>query len=113
MGEPGFKAKQIIGWLWKRSATSFDEMSNLSKKLRSSLEEHFNLLPIQEDVSQHSQDGTIKTRFKLHDGHLVESVLIPVPEQERFTVCISSQVGCSLACSFCATGQMDRIRNLS
>lgn len=112
-GEPAFKAKQIIGWLWKRSATSFEEMSNLSKGLRTYLETHFELRPIQEDVSQNSSDGTIKTRFTLHDGHLIESVLIPVPDQDRYTVCISSQVGCSLACSFCATGKMDRIRNLT
>ena len=64
------------------------------------------------DKIQHSLDGTIKTRFKLHDGHLIESVLIPVPEDKRFTVCVSSQVGCSLSCTFCATGKMKRLRNL-
>ena len=65
-----------------------------------------------EDKVQHSSDGTVKTRFRLHDGHLIESVLIPVPDDNRFTVCVSSQVGCSLTCKFCATGQMKRLRNL-
>lgn len=65
-----------------------------------------------EDKVQHSNDGTIKTRFRLHDGHLIESVLIPVPNDNRFTVGVSSQVGCSLSCAFCATGLMKRVRNL-
>ena len=113
MGESKFRAKQVYEWLWKKSAYSFDDMSNLSKKLRENLKEAFVILPIIEDMSQVSGDGTIKFRFKLHDGHLVESVLIPVSNQNRYTVCISSQVGCSLACKFCATGQMDRLRNLT
>ena len=113
IGESKFRAKQVYEWLWKKSAYSFDEMSNLSKKLRETLKESFEILPITEDLSQFSSDGTIKSRFKLHDGHLIESVLIPVPSQDRYTVCISSQVGCSLSCKFCATGQMDRIRNLT
>ncbi len=113
IGESKFRAKQVYEWLWKKSAKSFDEMTNLSKKLRELLKEGFDILPITEDISQFSIDGTVKTRFRLHDGHLVESVLIPVPNQDRYTVCISSQVGCSLACKFCATGQMDRIRNLT
>lgn len=113
IGESKFRAKQVYEWLWKKSAYSFDDMSNLSKKLRADLKEAFVILPITEDLSQVSADGTIKSRFKLHDGHLVESVLIPVPAQNRYTVCISSQVGCSLACKFCATGQMDRLRNLT
>ncbi|CAA6803767.1 MAG: Ribosomal RNA large subunit methyltransferase N (EC [uncultured Aureispira sp.] len=113
IGESKFRAKQVYEWLWKKSAYSFDDMSNLSKKLRERLKEAFVILPIIEDLSQVSGDGTIKFRFKLHDGHLVESVLIPVSNQNRYTVCISSQVGCSLACKFCATGQMDRLRNLT
>lgn len=113
IGESKFRAKQVYEWLWKKSAYSFDDMSNLSKGLRGKLKETFVILPITEDLSQVSGDGTIKFRFKLHDGHLVESVLIPVSNQDRYTVCISSQVGCSLACKFCATGQMDRLRNLT
>lgn len=112
-GESKFRAKQVYEWLWKKSAYSFEDMTNLSKKLRAKLNESFVILPIQEDLSQRSMDGTVKSRFKLHDGHLIESVLIPVPSQDRYTVCISSQVGCSLSCKFCATGQMKRIRNLT
>jgi 23S rRNA (adenine2503-C2)-methyltransferase len=112
LGESKFRAQQVWEWLWKKGAQSFDEMTNLSKLLRQKLEEHFVIRPIKEDLVQRSNDGTIKTRFRLHDGHLIESVLIPVPERERFTVCISCQVGCSLTCSFCATGQMKRLRNL-
>ncbi|MEO1257291.1 MAG: 23S rRNA (adenine(2503)-C(2))-methyltransferase RlmN [Bacteroidota bacterium] len=111
-GEKKFRANQVFEWLWQKSAHSFDEMTNLSKKLRQSLAEHFTINAINEDKVQHSNDGTIKTRFRLHDGHLIESVLIPVPEDRRFTVCVSSQVGCSLTCKFCATGQMKRVRNL-
>ncbi|PSR14221.1 MAG: 23S rRNA (adenine(2503)-C(2))-methyltransferase RlmN [Bacteroidetes bacterium] len=112
MGEPSFRAKQIDEWLWKRSVRSFAEMTNLSKALRDQLEQSYVINTITEDKVQHSADGTIKSRFRLHDGHLIESVLIPVPEDNRFTVCVSSQVGCSLTCKFCATGQMKRHRNL-
>lgn len=112
MGQAKFRAKQVYEWLWKKSARSFDEMTNLSKSLREELKAHYCIRPILEDMSQHSNDGTIKTRFRLHDGHLVESVLIPVPAEKRFTVCVSCQVGCSLSCKFCATGQMKRMRNL-
>ena len=111
-GEPRFRARQVMEWLWKKGAHSFTEMTNLSKPLRAFLEEHFTINAIVEDKVQRSLDGTIKTRFRLHDGHLIESVLIPVPEDNRFTVCVSSQVGCSLTCKFCATGQMNRVRNL-
>ncbi len=111
-GQPAFRAKQIYEWLWKKSATSFDNMSNLPKELRESLNENFEIRAIQLDKAQHSLDGTIKSRFTLHDGHKIESVLIPVPVDQRFTVCVSIQVGCSLTCKFCATGQMSRIRNL-
>ena len=112
LGEPRFRSKQILEWLWNKGAISFDEMSNLPKSLRATLEAHFCIRSIVEDKVQHSSDGTIKTRFRLYDGHLIESVLIPVPEEQRFTVCVSSQVGCSLTCSFCATGRMKRVRNL-
>jgi len=112
MEESKFRAKQIWEWLWQKGAHSFEEMSNLSKPLRKTLQERFAINAILEDKVQHSADGTIKSRFRLHDGHLIESVLIPVPEEKRFTVCVSSQVGCSLACKFCATGRMKRVRNL-
>jgi len=111
--EKPFRAKQIQEWLWKKSAQSIDEMTNLSLSLREQLKEEFELNSITADKIQYSDDGTIKSRFKLHDGHLIESVLIPVVKDRRFTVCVSTQVGCSLTCSFCATGKMKRARNLS
>lgn len=111
-GEPKFRANQVWEWLWQKGAHSFDEMTNLSKPLREWMDEHFVINHIVEDKVQHSNDGTIKTRYRLHDGHMIESVLIPVPDDRRFTVCVSSQVGCSLTCKFCATGQMKRVRNL-
>ena len=111
-GEPRFRAKQLYEWLWAKSVTELEAMSNLSKELRQRLREEFSLHTLREDTVQHSADGTIKTRFLTHDGHRIESVLIPVPDDERFTVCVSTQVGCSLTCSFCATGRMGRKRNL-
>ncbi len=87
-------------------------MTNLSKTLRENLSKHYTINRIKTNLIQKSNDGTIKTRFKLHDEHLIESVLIPVERDNRFTVCVSSQVGCSLTCSFCATGKMKRMRNL-
>ena len=110
---PKFRGRQIYQWLWQKGVRSFEEMTNLSKPLRESVSKHFILPYAEVDTVQKSFDGTIKTRIKLHDEHLIESVLIPVPEDKRFTTCISSQVGCSLSCSFCATGKMKRIRNLT
>ena len=112
-GEKRFRLKQLLQWMWQKGATNFAEMSNLGKELRSKLDAAFEFRAIQEDFRQNSSDGTVKVRFKLHDGHLMESVLIPVEKDDRFTVCVSSQVGCSLTCSFCATGKMKRIRNLT
>jgi len=111
LGEKKFRAKQVYEWLWQKGAISFDQMTNLSKDLRKQLKEHFCILPITIDTVQQSKDGTIKSRFRLHDGHMIEGVLIPAGE--RMTACISSQVGCSLTCKFCATGQMKRVRNLT
>lgn len=111
-GHPRFRAKQIHEWLWQKGVTDFNFMSNLSKALREELNQDFRINPITIDKVQNSSDGTIKTRFRLHDGHLIEAVLIPVPEGKRFTLCVSTQVGCSLTCSFCATGKMKRVRNL-
>lgn len=111
--QPVFRAKQIFEWLWKKSAHHFDEMTNLPLSFRDDLKKDYTILPIKIDKQQHSLDGTVKTRFMLHDGHLIESVLIPVVNDKRFTVCVSTQVGCSLTCKFCATGQMKRIRNLT
>jgi len=110
--EPRFRAKQLYEWLWAKSATDWETMSNLPKDLRTRLRADFSFYTLHEDTVQHSADGTIKTRWITHDGHRIESVLIPVPEDERFTVCVSTQVGCSLTCAFCATGRMGRKRNL-
>ncbi|MFT7197415.1 MAG: 23S rRNA (adenine2503-C2)-methyltransferase [Marinoscillum sp.] len=109
-GEKAFRAMQVWEWLWQKSAKTFDEMSNLSKALRDRLSEDFEILPITIDTSQKSNDGTIKSAFKLYDGEIIEGVLIPA--DDRMTACVSSQVGCSLTCKFCATGYMDRKRNL-
>jgi 23S rRNA (adenine2503-C2)-methyltransferase len=111
-GEPRFRVKQVYEWLWAKSVTDFDAMSNLSKSLREKLKAHFSLHTLLEDKVQHSADGTIKSRWLTHDGHKIESVLIPVPADERFTVCVSTQIGCSLTCTFCATGRLGRKRNL-
>ncbi len=108
--EPKFRVKQIQEWLWEKSLTDFDQMTNLSKKLREALKNDFIINPVSNHQTQVSDDGTVKYSFKLHDAHLVEGVLIPT--DSRMTACISSQVGCSLTCKFCATGFMKRMRNL-
>jgi 23S rRNA (adenine2503-C2)-methyltransferase len=110
LGEPSFRAKQIYEWLWKKSAVQFSEMLNLSKSLREQLESHYTINAIVIDLQQKSMDGTIKCRFKLVDGHMVEGVLIP--SENRMTACVSSQVGCNLGCTFCATGFIKMKRNL-
>jgi 23S rRNA (adenine2503-C2)-methyltransferase len=109
-GEPRFRAGQIWEWIWKKGVGSIGEMSNLSKTLRERLGQEFGIPKVVIHHSQFSSDGTIKNRLQLHDGHFVESVLIPT--EKRITVCVSSQVGCSLSCKFCATGYMPRLRNL-
>src|SRR5689334_655473 len=110
LGDKKFRAKQVYEWLWQKHAHSFDAMTNLSKELRGTLASQFSLPALQVDATQYSADGTIKSRFKTVDGHLVEGVLIPT--DDRKTACVSSQIGCSLSCKFCATGYMDRKRNL-
>ena len=109
-GLPVFRAKQIWEWIWVKSAHTFEEMSNLSLLMRAQLAKDFDILPISVQTDQKSNDGTIKLAFALHDKALVEGVLIPA--DDRMTACVSSQVGCSLSCKFCATGYMDRKRNL-
>ena len=111
LGEKKFRAKQVYEWLWQKQAHSFEAMTNLSKELRAKLNEHFSLPALTVDATQYSADGTIKSRFKTHDGLLVEGVLIPT--DSRYTACVSSQIGCSLSCKFCATGYMDHKRNLN
>lgn len=110
-GEKSFRAKQVYEWLWKKNVRSFEEMSNLSKTFRERLEGEFSILPIVVAEEQQSADGTIKSAFETFDKKTVEGVLIPT--DKRLTACISSQVGCSLACAFCATGRLKRLRNLT
>lgn len=111
IGDKKFRAIQTYEWLWKKNAASFDDMSNLSKELRQKLAEHFSLPAISTDMVQQSNDGTIKIRFRTFDGEMIEGVLIPT--ENRHTACVSSQIGCSLSCKFCATGFLDRKRNLN
>ncbi len=110
MNEPSFRAKQVWEWLWQKNAASFADMSNLPKALREKLGAEFTLPSLRMDTIQKSLDGTIKSRFRTHEGHAIEGVLIPT--DTRMTACVSSQIGCSLSCKFCATGYLDRKRNL-
>jgi 23S rRNA (adenine2503-C2)-methyltransferase len=110
LGEPKFRAKQIFEWIWKKKSVDFDSMTNLSIGLREKLNANFLFNTMKVETSQRSSDGTFKLRFELHDGHFIEGVLIPT--EDRMTACVSSQVGCSLTCKFCATGYMARKRNL-
>ncbi|MDA9551441.1 23S rRNA (adenine(2503)-C(2))-methyltransferase RlmN [Flavobacteriaceae bacterium] len=110
-GDKAFRGDQVYEWLWSKAAYSFDEMTNVSKGTRQMLENNFVINHIRVDAMQRSLDGTIKNAVKLHDGLTVESVLIPTGS--RTTACVSSQVGCSLDCKFCATSRLKRMRNLN
>ncbi len=110
-GDKAFRGNQVYEWLWGKAAHSFETMTNLSKPTREMLEAHFVINHIKVDQMQRSSDGTIKNAVQLHDGLIVESVLIPTPT--RTTACVSSQVGCSLDCKFCATARLKRMRNLN
>ena len=110
-GDKPFRGNQVYEWLWKKGAHSFEEMTNLSKQTREQLEANFVINHIRVDQMQRSNDGTIKNAVRLHDGLVVESVLIPTAT--RTTACVSSQVGCSLDCKFCATARLKRMRNLN
>lgn len=110
-GDKAFRGNQVYEWLWSKSAKNFEEMTNLSKQTRQMLQHNFVINHVAVDKMQKSVDGTIKNAIKLHDSLLVESVLIPT--KTRTTACISSQVGCSLDCNFCATAKLKRMRNLN
>jgi 23S rRNA (adenine2503-C2)-methyltransferase len=110
-GDKAFRGNQVYEWLWQKSAHSFDVMTSLSKETREMLEHSFVINHIKVDVMQRSNDGTIKNAVRLHDDLVVESVLIPT--STRTTACVSSQVGCSLDCRFCATSRLKRMRNLN
>ncbi len=109
-GQPAFRGNQVYEWLWKKNVHSFDAMTNLSKDLRMFMEEHFSINHIAVDNIQRSSDGTIKNAVKLFDGLVVESVMIPT--DSRTTACVSSQVGCAMGCTFCATARLKKQRNL-
>ena len=111
LGERPFRAKQLYRWVHQRAAGSFAEMTDLSKDLRAKLEEQAILRPLEKDLEQRSIDGTIKYRFKTHDGKLIESVYMP--SDDRKTLCVSTQVGCAMACAFCMTGTLGLKRNLT
>jgi len=105
-----FRGDQVYEWIWKKGIHDFNQMTNLSKETRGLLIDNFKINHIDIDFYKKSSDGTIKNSVKLHDNLLVESVLIPA--KNRSTACISSQVGCSLNCQFCATSKINRLRNL-
>ena len=110
-GDKAFRGNQVYEWLWSKVAHSFEDMTNISKTTRQMMEDNFVINHIKVDEMQRSSDGTIKNAIKLHDGLMVESVLIPTAT--RTTACVSSQVGCSLDCKFCATSRLKRMRNLN
>ena len=110
-GDKSFRGSQVYNWLWNKATHNFGNMTNLSKETRQMLEDNFVINHIEVDQMQRSKDGTIKNAVKLHDGFTVESVLIPT--LSRTTACVSSQVGCSLDCKFCATAKLKRMRNLN
>ena len=110
-GDKAFRGKQVYEWLWKKGIHQFDDMTNLSHETRQLLNDAFSINHIEVDTMQRSSDGTLKNAIRLHDGLVVESVLIPTPK--RTTACVSSQVGCSLDCKFCATSRLKRMRNLN
>lgn len=109
--DKAFRGNQVYEWLWRKGAHSFEDMTNISKETRQMMGENFVINHIEVDQMQKSRDGTIKNAIKLHDGLIVESVLIPT--ESRITACVSSQVGCSLDCYFCATARLKKMRNLN
>lgn len=111
-GEPSYRAKQLYNWLYEQRVASFDEMTNLPKSLRERLQKETVPGTLEILAEQSSNDGTVKRLYKLHDGQLIESVLMPYNDH-RQTACISSQAGCAMGCVFCATGQMGFARNLT
>ncbi|WP_456383636.1 23S rRNA (adenine(2503)-C(2))-methyltransferase RlmN [Hydrogenimonas sp.] len=124
MFPPKFRAKQIYNWIYQHHVDSFEEMENLPKKLRNELDRNFSIAPMKIVERQESSDGSVKYLFQLHDGHTVESVLLKMKEavydekgellhHAKFTVCVSTQVGCKVGCSFCLTAKGGFIRNLT
>lgn len=116
LGQPPFRARQLWKWLWFKRARSFDEMSDLSLALRAELEKQAAIIWPEIAETRVSRDGTVKFLLRLADGELVETVLIPSVSRdgkERVTQCLSCQVGCAMGCTFCSTGSMGFVRNMS
>ncbi len=111
-GEPAFRAKQLWSWLYENPVASFDAMTNLSKPLRTRLQNETTLGVLEMVAEQSSHDGTLKRLYRLDDGQLIESVVMPYDDDRR-TACISTQAGCAMGCVFCATGQMGFARHLT
>lgn len=111
IGQSPFRGKQIMGWLYRPYIKSFSEMTDLAKKFRALLDEKAYISSFEDPIIEKASDGCVKFGFKLHDGHIIEAVFIP--ESDRNTLCISSQVGCAMGCNFCLTGTMGFIRNLT
>ena len=111
LGMPGFAAKQIASWLYDKKVTSIDEMTNLSLKYRELLKQNYEVgaeAPVEE---MRSVDGTVKYLYRAGEGHFVEAVYIP--DEDRATLCVSSQVGCKMNCKFCMTGKQGFTANLT
>ncbi len=111
LGQPAFRGRQIMGWLYRPGITDFSQMTDLAKEFRNILSEHACISRFTNSLIEKSEDGCVKFGFRLDDGNIIESVLIPEPD--RNTLCISSQVGCAMGCSFCLTGTMGFKRNLT
>ncbi|MDH3349160.1 MAG: 23S rRNA (adenine(2503)-C(2))-methyltransferase RlmN [Desulfobulbaceae bacterium] len=111
IGQPAFRGRQIFAWLYKEDITDFSQMTDLAKEFRAILAEHAIFSSFSDPITEISKDGTVKFGFKLEDGNIIETVLIP--EEDRNTLCVSSQVGCAMGCRFCLTGDMGFTRNLT
>lgn len=111
LGQPAFRGRQIMAWLYRPGITDFSQMTDLAKDFRAKLTEHARIYRFEDPLIQRSSDGCVKFGFTLEDGKVIESVLIPEPD--RNTLCVSSQVGCAMKCSFCLTATMGFTRNLT
>ena len=122
--KPSFRAKQVYNWIYKKYATSYDDMKNIPNDLKENLKENYAIDILKIVKKEKSADGSIKYLFQLHDGHTVESVLLlmrkkkinedgTVEKSEKYTVCISTQVGCKVGCTFCLTAKGGFVRNLT
>ncbi len=122
--KPSFRAKQIYQWIYKKYVDSFDKMKNLPKELKEELNNNYYINPLEVINTEESRDGSKKYLFKMRDGNTVESVLLPMKKEEtdedgnllhhaKYTICISSQVGCKIGCAFCLTGKNGFMRNLT